>query len=229
MPISLEYFNFGDIANPETGDPMFKYWLKKEFEEWGQYEKFFEVKKGDIVLDLGASIGPFLYSIKKKNPSKVIAVEPFTYYQSLLIENSEGLPVTIVQKALGGKDDEIINLKWSALEEEVETITFKSLIEQYDIEKIDFLKTDCEGGEYLVFNEENFDWIRKNTKQIVGEWHLGSYDLKAKFKQFRDLYLKNLEYIATSIEGNDISSNIWDDNFLENYTEIIIYIFIIKA
>ena len=52
MPISLEHFNFGDIANPETGDPMFKYWLKKEFEEWGQYEKFFEVKKGDIVLNI---------------------------------------------------------------------------------------------------------------------------------------------------------------------------------
>ena len=29
------------------------------------YEKYFEVKEGDIVFDAGASIGPFSFSIKK--------------------------------------------------------------------------------------------------------------------------------------------------------------------
>ena len=35
------------------------------------YEKLLEVKTGDVVVDVGASIGPFVYSIAKKNPKKV--------------------------------------------------------------------------------------------------------------------------------------------------------------
>ena len=35
------------------------------------YEKFFEVEEGDIVLDIGASVGPFTYSILHKNPKHV--------------------------------------------------------------------------------------------------------------------------------------------------------------
>ena len=33
------------------------------------YEKFFEVSEGDIVLDFGASVGPFTYSILSKKPA----------------------------------------------------------------------------------------------------------------------------------------------------------------
>ena len=35
------------------------------------YEQFFEVEDGDIVLDIGASVGPFTYSILNKNPKQV--------------------------------------------------------------------------------------------------------------------------------------------------------------
>ena len=36
-----------------------------------------------------------------------------------------------------------------------QSITFKTLLSAYGIEKIDFLKTDCEGGEYDIFTNEN--------------------------------------------------------------------------
>ena len=42
----------------------------------------------------------------------------------------------------------------------VKTIKFSSLLEQYDIKKIDFFKTDCEGGEYDIFNNENIGWLK---------------------------------------------------------------------
>ena len=35
------------------------------------YEKLFEVEEGDVVLDIGASVGPFTYSILHKNPKQV--------------------------------------------------------------------------------------------------------------------------------------------------------------
>ena len=43
----------------------------KEIFEDKCYEQFFEVEPNDIVLDVGASVGPFTYSILHKNPKQV--------------------------------------------------------------------------------------------------------------------------------------------------------------
>jgi hypothetical protein len=48
--------------------------------------------------------------------------------------------------------------------------------------KIDFLKVDCEGGEYDIFTQDNLDFLINNVKKIVGEWHLRTPQLKEKFR-----------------------------------------------
>ena len=45
----------------------------KEIFESRAYERFFEVEPGDIVLDIGASIGIFTYTILHKEPKHVRA------------------------------------------------------------------------------------------------------------------------------------------------------------
>ena len=40
------------------------------------YEKFYKIKEGDIVVDIGASVGPFTYSILHKKPKHVFCLEP---------------------------------------------------------------------------------------------------------------------------------------------------------
>ena len=42
--------------------------ILKEFIDKKIYSKYFNVNEGDLVVDLGASIGPFGYTIKNKNP-----------------------------------------------------------------------------------------------------------------------------------------------------------------
>ena len=54
------------------------------------YEKFFEVEEGDIILDVGASIGPFTYSILHKKPKHVFCVEPSESEFTTLIKNTFG-------------------------------------------------------------------------------------------------------------------------------------------
>ena len=92
--------------------------------------------------------------------------------------------------------------------------------------KIDFLKTDCEGGEYDVFNDENFEWITKNVNKIVGEWHLNTPEKKEKFRKFRDTYLKYYKnFNLSDVSGKvNIKWDLWNEHFLEYYNEVIIYI-----
>lgn len=50
--------------------------VTKEIFQKQNYEKFFEVEKGDVVVDIGASVGPFAYSILHKEPKEIICLEP---------------------------------------------------------------------------------------------------------------------------------------------------------
>ena len=110
-------------------------------------------------------------------------------------------------------------------ENEMETLTFKRFIDLYNIEKIDFIKTDCEGGEYDIFIEDNLEFLKNNVKKVVGEWHFKTPELKEKFINFRDnilLHFKN--YKILSLDGVDIKWDLWNEHFMEYYTEVIIYI-----
>ena len=196
------------------------------------YERFFEVEKGDIVLDVGASLGPFTFSILNKNPKHVFCFEPCEEEFPTLVKNTVGNPVTHIMKGISNTNNVTQNNKLfnsvDGLQTEMESITFKKFIDLYGIEKIDFLKTDCEGGEYDIFNDENYDFIKNNVKKISGEWHLNeSYykGSKEKFRKFRDTYLKNMNnHQVFSVDGVDIKWDLWNEHFIEYYNEVIIYI-----
>ena len=196
------------------------------------YERFFEVEEGDIVLDVGASLGPFTYSIIPKNPKHVFCFEPCEEEFPTLVKNTIGSPVTYIMKGISDVNTVVDNTKLfnsvMGTQTKMESITFKRFIELYGINKIDFLKTDCEGGEYDIFNDENFEFIKNNVKKISGEWHLNEYyypGVKEKFRKFRDNYLTQFDnYQVFSVDGVDIKWDLWNEHFIEYYTEVIIYI-----
>jgi autotransporter strand-loop-strand O-heptosyltransferase len=206
--------------------------INEEIFENKIYERFFEVEKGDIVLDVGASLGPFTFSILNKNPKHVFCFEPCEEEFPTLVKNTVGNPVTHIMKGISNTNNVTQNNKLfnsvDGLQTEMESITFKKFIDLYGIEKIDFLKTDCEGGEYDIFNDENYDFIKNNVKKISGEWHLNeSYykGSKEKFRKFRDTYLKNMNnHQVFSVDGVNIKWDLWNEHFIEYYNEVIIYI-----
>ena len=55
----------------------------------------------------------------------------------------------------------------------VETISFMDLVNEYNLEHINFFKMDIEGSEYSIFeNEEAFDFILNKVDKIAIEFHL---------------------------------------------------------
>lgn len=188
-----------------------------------QYERIFTVKPGDIVVDIGASVGPFIFSILDKKPSRIYAIEPDSQYYKALMTNCQGM-VDIVPIAISDKPS--ILLPWANTDRIFSNcLKFKDFISKYKIEKIDFLKTDCEGGEYEIFSEENLDWLLKNLKYCVGEWHLETLENKNNFRRFRDSILSHFKRVEVfSIDGVDIKWDLNNDHFIEYYINVTIHI-----
>lgn len=191
----------------------------------GIYERFFQVEENHIVLDIGASNGPFTYSILHKKPKHVYCIEPSYVEFPILVKNTCGYAVTPINKGISNVNTFEINNKVFGGDDRMEGITFDRFCKLYNIEKIDFLKTDCEGGEYHIFTLENLPFIKENVSRIVGEWHLSDLELKTKFSNFRDRFLINFQkFYVTDVEGLDIKWDLFNEHFLEYYTEVIIYI-----
>ena len=222
-------FSFGNITNDITGKSGMTRgeFLKHEIFTLDCYEHIYPVKEGDVVLDLGASVGPFTWKIMDK-ASKVYAVEPMIDLIPTIEKNTEGFPVTIINAALDYTCGEIefndtcINTFEPKI---VRTVDFKTLLEENNIKKIDFLKTDCEGGEYALISDINLPWIKENVRNIVGEWHLGNRKAKIDFRYFRDKFLSQFKNIEVfSLDDIDIKWDLWNEHFIEYYNHVIIHI-----
>lgn len=197
--------------------------LIKEIFEDKIYEKVFQIEEGDILVDIGSSVGPLAYSAGNK-VKHAYCLEPSDAEFGTLLKNMENIPSTCLKMGIsnitGRSSSEYIYGEQNVMD----CITFKDFIKEYNIDKIDFLKTDCEGGEYDIFTEDNIEWIKSNVKKVSGEWHLG-YQLKDKFRKFRDEILTKFQnYEVYSLDGVNIKWDLFNEHFLEYYTEVIIHI-----
>ncbi len=193
------------------------------------YETIYPVKPGDVVLDIGASVGPFSWDIMDK-VSKVYAFEPSKEGATQIRANTAGYPVEVIQKALGPKTKDNCPYKgWCGIGENspetMDYLSFQDFLSQYNVDKIDFIKTDCEGGEYFLFKEENMDFLLNSVRNIVGEFHLRRPEHKVEFRYFRDKFLKHFpNFEVRSLDGVDIKWDLWNDHFIEYYNQVIFHI-----
>jgi hypothetical protein len=196
--------------------------INKEILEDKIYTKVFDITEGDVVVDIGSSIGLFTKQSLLKNPKHCFVIEPSVDFIPILNEEfKDNSKVTIIDSAISEPESELIVFDNSNLHK---TISFSEFINQNNITKIDFLKTDSEGGEYSIFTDKNINWIIKNVKYCVGEWHLGG-ELKEKFRYFRDRYLWLFKsYKVYSVDGVDITWSVFSEEFLNYYTEVILHI-----
>jgi FkbM family methyltransferase len=223
-------FNWGEIAD----NKWFQETVTEEIFIREDYTEKFPIEKDDIVLDIGASVGPFTFSILDKQPKHVYCFEPKKTLFDTMVQNiGNNSNVTLINKGINNVDGET-EFKGLYFSDVVEThgrtaiadaITFDTFLEEYEVSQIDFMKIDCEGGEYDIFTTERLPWIKQNVKKIVGEWHLATPELKEKFRTFRDTYLKQFHtFDVYSWDGVDIKWDLWNDHFIDYYNEITLYI-----
>ena len=171
------------------------------------YNKIYSIKKGDTVIDIGANVGifslyaavkgarvycfepnPEIYEILLKNiqtNSFESEIKPFNMalgdidgYIELFVPNTND----IYSESLASTDKRFIEditrktgrdfRKFSVLCRKLETI-----LDDLEIDQIDFIKLDCEGAEFDIIKCSSVDAIRK-VKNISLEVHGACYTEK---------------------------------------------------
>ena len=154
--MDINNFDWGWIENSEVTD--LKPILIKEVFEDRIYERFFSVEEGDIVLDIGTSVGPFPYSILDKKPKHIYCLEPSSIEFSTLNKNLRGFPVTPIKKGIGEHNNGFyLDMVFGEFNNEktfIESINFATLLKDYNLDKLIFLK--------LIVREVNIMFLLLN-------------------------------------------------------------------
>jgi FkbM family methyltransferase len=143
------------------------------------------VEDGDTVIDIGGHIGVFSVYAAFHNPSgKVYAFEPFSENFKKLAEHKKINNLEVHNKGISDRDGKqtlflspdnntgghSLHLKQqSERTAEIETTTLTGFCEANKIEKIDFLKLDCEGAEFDIVKSN--EAILNIVDKVIMECH----------------------------------------------------------
>ena len=170
--------------------------LKAIFEN-REYSDYFPFYEKASIIDIGAHYGYFSIFAKNNTDkgSIIIAVEPSKSNYKHLKKNFEDNKISNITSfnyAIGGKSglsrlyqgqssnhsmvENYVLLEQNRDFEEIEVKTLEEFIIENNLDKIDFLKMDCEGAEYSIL-ENTSDYIYDKIITISMEFH----DLKVNY------------------------------------------------
>lgn len=159
-----------------------------------QYQNYCDVEEGDLVVDIGFNYGTFSLGALHKGASKIYGFEPDKHiYETIKDIYPEPNKVKIYNFAISDKN-EILKFKvgYNTLSSsiigdvtdfkesyDVKCFNFYDMMRFHDINHIDFLKIDCEGAEYGIFETIPDDYF-KNIRKIHVEFHFND-GVKAQY------------------------------------------------
>jgi FkbM family methyltransferase len=176
-------------------------YLRRKSSDLLTFHQIFTFKEYDMnlgfvpqfVVDAGANIGLSAVFFSNKFPGvKIVAIEPEKAnfkmleintkdYENIVLaknalSNCSNVSFDVVDKGYGnwGFITEIEDSKnTSKVVDTVKTITIDDIFSNYNLEYLDLLKIDIEGGEKQLFESNYENWLPK-TKCIIIELHDGS-------------------------------------------------------
>jgi len=148
---------------------------------------FVDVEEGDVVVDIGFNYGLFSINALKKSPKRIVGFEPNSRLVNIFNKNVKDSIIEVHNCAVSNENEKIkfyesFNSEMSTIVEdfyrentcnivEVDGFSFMHLVDQHGLEKIDYLKVDCEGAEYGIFQAIPDFYLSNNVKKIAIEFH----------------------------------------------------------
>jgi FkbM family methyltransferase len=187
-----DYDNFGYVkkifGGLKPGEKHNVYVVFNELTTQKTYNNDFVcVEEGDLVVDIGFNYGLFSLTSLKYNPSKIIAFEPNPNLAETFLNFFGSDIVDLNQKAVSDRNGYTtfyenldpgmstilgdINLENIGNSYNVEIVNFSDFITDNQIERIDYLKVDCEGAEYSIFGSISDEYLKNNISKVAIEFH----------------------------------------------------------
>ena len=155
-------------------------WLIQEY-----VHNNFQIKKNDVVIDIGAHIGLFsLFASQYCKNGKIFSFEPITENFELFMDNINSNSIKNIHafnlavnkendkvKIFYNQDDSAHSVFGrSSKTVFVNGISLKRIFDDNKIERCDFLKIDCEGAEYDIIDSLPIEYFAKIDKMMI-EYH----------------------------------------------------------
>ena len=169
----------------------------------------FDIKKGDVVVDIGANVGIFsTFATSVAENVKVFAYEPspdnFKYLEKNVVQNNLQKKIKVLNLAVSDRKEKVklfthslgsgghsIYEKVVVSDDhsyvEVPATTLKEIFVENNLKKIDFLKMDCEGAEYNILFKAPKECLKKISRMAVECHDVGTYNQK----HMKDFLLEN--------------------------------------
>ena len=174
-----------------NGKKDMHYILNEIFYQKVYNNDFVCVAENDIVFDIGFNYGFFTLDALTYKPKKIIGFEPnpnlVKLFNRLNIASVELHQSAVSNKAgstvfyennFSGKSSihSDVNSDTSSNSYQVNICSFNDMAEQYDV--IDYLKVDCEGAEYEIFESIPNEFLTNRIRKIALEFHHNINDIK---------------------------------------------------
>ena len=165
----------------------------------GEYNaEGYEIGNADTVVDVGGHIGCFaVYAAMRAVDGRIFTFEPMSENYQLLKSNIElnrlnnvvakrsavvGGPkrtmrLFVVDYNTGAHSVKPENAESLDRYQDVSAISLEAIFERNAIQKCDFLKLDCEGGEFDILLNSS-DSVLSRVERIAMEWHASSMESK---------------------------------------------------
>lgn len=209
-------------------------YVDREINQEKIYEKYFDIEQGDVVVDIGGHAGFFSDRAAKMGIKEIYTIEPDTDCCQIIKEKlaKSGVEYKVYNGAIADTNDKLYfdgkglagHIVGYETDRSVQGITFQKLIEENNIKMIDFLKLDCEGGEYSVINEDNIELFKQVCKKVACEIHLQNPSQKYQAIELFNLLQKHgIDHIITSVDGVVLSKEKVLER-LDYFSEVLLYI-----
>ena len=190
------------------------------------------IKKGDIVLDIGANIGFYTKILSELvgETGKVYAFEPDKKNFSYLQHNAGHLKnVTLINKAVSEKTGTITLYQSDLLNVDHKTYATEGYTSKTEIEcvaiddfipnhNVDFIKIDIQGFEYFAFKGMKEIFNANDHLKIITEFYpLGLFNAKINAVDFFELLWEN-GFVVYKTENEIMREFLKSD--IEKYTAV---------
>jgi len=194
--------------------------ILEQINEENLYQKWLGDKTNINILDFGGNIGLFALHVSDIG-KKIITVEPTPSHVTILKELTKNFKnIKIVEAALSDSNDMIPfyidnwNSTCNSIRRDVSHSpynimvsgkTLKTILDENDLDEVEFAKIDIEGSEYKALTKETIQMTEKRIKSWFVEAHgingmLGSQGVQHLADIFNSCGYSDIEIFGTNID-----------------------------